>query len=308
MLRHSCVTLFGGSVPLLQSTTTRGNRRGSAPSATKDPSGGGERSRSGPNGMVPVATPLAAGGEGASNPQTLFTKTSCEGPPGARLVRAGVGSLRHATRVVSDSLVGIEENPGPGRVRRGRQGIGAARQRRGMARRYRRGGGVDRRRGRARRGRRGIGVERRRERTRRRHEKRKERRREKNERAEGNERNERSVRHERRIVTWNLQNVSMREENRRRLRRVCERIEREGWEIVLVQEISAVGNGIVWLGEGENRVVVIHSLRAGIILRGSSLDRWIREGQKVWYYDRVVAVTIGRMRLVSAYQPIWGGG
>ena len=127
---------------------------------------------------------------------------------------------------------------------------------------------------------------------------------ERNDRAEGNERN---AKHERNVVTWNLQNVSMREENRRRLRRVCERIEREGWEIVLVQEISAVGNGIVWLGEGENRVAVIHSLRAGIILRGSSLARWIREGQRVWYYDRVVAVTIGRMRLVSAYQPIWGG-
>ena len=118
--------------------------------------------------------------------------------------------------------------------------------------------------------------------------------------------NERRVKHERKVVTWNLQNVSMREENRRRLRRVCERIEKEGWEIVLVQEISAVGNGVVWLGEGENRIAVIHSLRAGVILRGSSLARWIREGQQVWYYDRVVAVTIGRMRLVSAYQPIWG--
>ena len=234
--------------------------------------------------MVQVATPFATGGEGASNPQTLSTQISCEGPPGARLVRAGVLSLRHAARVVSDSLVGIEVNPGPGRVRRGRQGIGigVARQssRRGRARRIRRGGGVDHRRGRARRGRRGVGLDRRRDRTRKRHERRKERRREKNERAEGNGRNGRSVRHERRIVTWNLQNVSMREENRRRLKRVGERAEREGWEIVLIQEISATGDGIVWLGEGENRVAIVHSVRAGIILRGSSLDRWIREGQK----------------------------
>ena len=210
----------------------------------------------------------------------------------------------HATRVISDSLVGVEENPGPEGDRRERQVAGRVRQRRGRGRRGRRAGEVDRRRGRARRGRRGVGVERRRDRNRRRYERRRERREERNASVEGNERR---VKHERKVVTWNLQNVSMREENRRRLRRVCERIEREGWEIVLVQEISAVGNGVVWLGEGENRIAVIHSLRAGIILRGSSLARWIREGQKVWYYDRVVAVTIGRMRLVSAYQPIWGG-
>ncbi|MEL7302028.1 MAG: endonuclease/exonuclease/phosphatase family protein, partial [Pseudomonadota bacterium] len=110
---------------------------------------------------------------------------------------------------------------------------------------------------------------------------------------------------ERKIVTWNLQKVSLREENRRRLRRVCERIEREGWEIVLVQELSAVGKGVIWLGEGENRVAILHSVKAGIILRGSSLDRWIREGQHVWYYNRVVAITLGKMRLVSVYQPIW---
>ena len=74
---------------------------------------------------------------------------------------------------------------------------------------------------------------------------------------------------------------------------------------MLVQELSAVGTGVIWLGEGENRVAILHSVKAGIILRGSVLDRWIREGQHVWYYNRVVAITIGKMRLVSVYQPIW---
>ena len=132
---------------------------------------------------------------------------------------------------------------------------------------------------------------------------------EENAREEGNARvrgNARRVRRERKIVTWNLQNVSLREENRRRLRSICERIEREGWEIVLVQELAAAGSGVVWLGEGENRVAVVHSIKAGIILRGSSLEQWIREGQQKWYYDRVVAVVIGRLRLVSVYQPSLG--
>ena len=212
--------------------------------------------------------------------------------------------MRHATAVVTDSLVGVEENPGPGRVRRGRQVVDPGQ---GGGRVRRRGRQVvDPGQGRARRGRRGIGPERRRVRTARRHERRKERKREKdarNVRVEGNVRNEKN---EWKIVTWNVQKVSMREERNRRLRRICERIEREGWEVVLIQEVTAVGNGIIWLGEGENRVAVIHSVHAGIILRGKSLDRWIREGQKVWFNDRVVAVVLGGMRLVSTYQPIWG--
>ena len=128
----------------------------------------------------------------------------------------GIGDQRCVARFIADSLVGVETNPGPRRVRRGR---------------------------------RGVGLEHRRVRRERRHERRSERRRMKNARMEGNARSEK---HERKIVSWNLQNVSLREENRRRLRRVCERIEREGWEIVLVQELSAVGNGVVWLGEGVN--------------------------------------------------------
>ena len=191
-----------------------------------------------------------------------------------------MGGQRHVTRYIADSLVGVETNPGPGRARWARRGEGNAR-----------------------RGRRGVGRERMRERTRKRHETRRERARRKKEDAEGNARR---VKHEWKIVTWNLRNVSLREENRRRLRSVCERIEREGWEIVLVQELAAVGNGVIWLGEGENRVAIVHSLRAGIILRGSSLDRWIREGQQKWFHDRVVAVVIGRLRLVSVYQPSWG--
>ena len=72
---------------------------------------------------------------------------------------------------------------------------------------------------------------------------------------------------ERWVVTWNLQKTSMREENRRRLRDVCDRIEREGLEAVLVTELTATGDGVVWLGEDENRIAVVHSEKAGVILR-----------------------------------------
>ena len=58
--------------------------------------------------------------------------------------------------------------------------------------------------------------------------------------------------------------MSLREENRRRLRRVCEKVEKEGWEIVLLTELTAAGDGVVWLGESGRRIVVKYSARAGI--------------------------------------------
>ena len=60
------------------------------------------------------------------------------------------------------------------------------------------------------------------------------------------------------IVTWNVQGMSVRENNRNRMRRVVDRIVREGWEIVCLTELRAEGEGIVWLGEDECRVVVVH--------------------------------------------------
>ena len=54
------------------------------------------------------------------------------------------------------------------------------------------------------------------------------------------------------IVTWNLQRMSMREANRVRLRKVCERVIKEKWEIVLVSELLAEENAVVWFGENEN--------------------------------------------------------
>ena len=53
----------------------------------------------------------------------------------------------------------------------------------------------------------------------------------------------------RKIVTWNVRRLSMREHNRDRLRRILEEIGRQGWEIVLMTEIRADEKGVVWLGE-----------------------------------------------------------
>lgn len=96
-------------------------------------------------------------------------------------------------------------------------------------------------------------------------------------------------------MTWNVQRLSLRENNRRRLRRVVEYVERREWETVCLTELKAEDEGVVWLGEDEGRVTVVHSRRAGVLLRGRALDKWIEEGQTMWLEDRVTAVVYGGM-------------
>ena len=107
-------------------------------------------------------------------------------------------------------------------------------------------------------------------------------------------------------MTWNVQGMSVRENNRNRMRRVVDRIAREGWEVACLTELRADGEGVVWMGEDECKVAVVHGRKSGVLLRGGALEAWIREGQSKWVSERVTAVVFAGMRVVSAYQPIWG--
>ena len=53
------------------------------------------------------------------------------------------------------------------------------------------------------------------------------------------------------VVTWNVRKLSVRETNRRRLRSVAERVRQERWEMVLLTELRADEEGVVWLVEDE---------------------------------------------------------
>ena len=75
------------------------------------------------------------------------------------------------------------------------------------------------------------------------------------------------------VVTWNLQRIATREQNRARLRRVVNYVKRNNWEIVLISELKASAYGVIWLGEEEDLTVVIHSRKAGIMLRRSMVTR-----------------------------------
>ena len=107
------------------------------------------------------------------------------------------------------------------------------------------------------------------------------------------------------VVTLNLQRVSLREQNRGRLRRVAEWVEQRGWEVVLVTELFGEGEGVIWMGKNEQRTALVHGRKAGVLLKGTALLRWIEEGQQKWIYERVTAVSVGGVRLVAVYQPVW---
>ena len=49
----------------------------------------------------------------------------------------------------------------------------------------------------------------------------------------------------------------------------------------------------------------MHGRKAGVLLRGKALLRWIEEGQQKWINERVTAVSVGGVRLVAVCHPVW---
>jgi len=251
----------------------KGKRSGMFPDATKCPSGCGGPCGAESKEKDTHTPPSAAEWVGGSRPNHLHKQRKGDGTPGFCVPAGffGVPNLRLRTVVVGRQLETVHPNPGPG-VRRGVRG-------RGEENRRRRREGRHRRRRERRQGRVGEGEER----------------------VRGG-----GGRGECNIVTWNVQRMSLRENNRGRLRRVVEYCERSGWEIVCLTELKTEDVGVVWLGEEETQVAVVHSKRSGVLLRGVALRRWIEEGQQKWMDERVTAVVLGGLRVVSAYQPLWG--
>ena len=81
------------------------------------------------------------------------------------------------------------------------------------------------------------------------------------------------VREEVAVVTWNVQRMSMVSGRRRKARAVAEVARQSGWDVVLLSELRAEGDGVVWMGDDDHRVVIVHSRRAGVLLRGEMLKR-----------------------------------
>ena len=107
-----------------------------------------------------------------------------------------------------------------------------------------------------------------------------------------------------RIATWNLQGISLRENNRSRLKRTIGYIRKQKWEITLISEVRADGPGVIWLGKDDETTAVIHSQKTGIILRGSALNEWIEGNQPMEFKPRATYIQIGNLALIAVYQPV----
>ena len=70
-----------------------------------------------------------------------------------------------------------------------------------------------------------------------------------------------------RIATWNLQGITTNENNRIRLRSVADYVRKQRWDMVLVSELRSEDERVILLGKREEQMTIIHSKRAGIILR-----------------------------------------
>ena len=60
------------------------------------------------------------------------------------------------------------------------------------------------------------------------------------------------------IVCWNLQGISMRENNRARLKNTIGYISTQRWEITMISELRSDSHGVTWLGKGKETTAVIH--------------------------------------------------
>ena len=110
------------------------------------------------------------------------------------------------------------------------------------------------------------------------------------------------------IITWNVQGLSLRENNRRRFRRVLSLIENKKWEIVLLSEMRAGSRGVLWFGEERREMAVVHSERTAVVLRGKMMEMWRAERQRRSFSERTTTVVIGKLQCIAVYQPLWSEG
>ena len=99
------------------------------------------------------------------------------------------------------------------------------------------------------------------------------------------------------VVTWNVQRMSLTERRKEKARGVADYARRSGWDAVLLSEVRAERKGVVWLGEEEEKVVIVHSEKAGVLLRGELLRKWCEGGMVQKLSRRVVSVKVGELML-----------
>ena len=109
------------------------------------------------------------------------------------------------------------------------------------------------------------------------------------------------------ITTWNVQRMSLGTMNKRKARLVAGKAKKEKWDAVLLSEVRAEGEGVVWLGEGNDLTAIIFSEKAGVLLRGELLEGWCEGGQIKKLNNRCVSVKTRGLALTAIYLPVFSG-
>ena len=110
------------------------------------------------------------------------------------------------------------------------------------------------------------------------------------------------------VATWNLQGASLRNNNQERMRRACQLMKERKWDITILYEIRSEAPRTLWLGDGKDRMALVHSRKTRVVLSGSALEGWTRNGQRVEHRERTTAVVTEGARFVAIYQPLWSEG
>ena len=129
------------------------------------------------------------------------------------------------------------------------------------------------------------------------------------------ERESRKVEEERRLrekelreIVVVVQRMSMGYRSKRKARAVAETARKQGWDVVLLSELCAEREGVVWMGEEEERVVIVHSRKAGVLLRGEMMRAWSEGGMLKKMSERHVSVKVRGVVYTATYMPPWRHG
>ena len=106
------------------------------------------------------------------------------------------------------------------------------------------------------------------------------------------------------LMTWNLQKASINFPRGCRFVEILRYVLKTSVKIAFFSEIISREQGILWLKLRQFFGVVIYRRKTAIFLRDDWAEEWEKQGCQKWISDRVVAVKIGKHRLVACYQPI----
>ena len=110
------------------------------------------------------------------------------------------------------------------------------------------------------------------------------------------------------MVTWNVQGMSLGQRWKQRARMVADRGRVHAWDAVLLTDVKADKEGVVWMGDEERRVVFVHGEKSAVLLRGEVMKAWVEGGMLKKVSGRHVSVKVKGVVMTASYIQPWVAG